>query len=450
MKNVFSIRSDLFPLLKIAMPLALTGMIQSGVFFFETLFLAHVNEQTLAAGALVSWLFGTIAVILFGILSSINILVALRYGANDREGISIVARDGLYLALFMSIPAFLLFWNMSPLFLLFGQSEAIVLLAQTYLHALAWGLLPNFLMVAILEVIVGIGHTRIIMIFTILSVGINIILSYILIFGKLGFPILGIAGAGWGTAISYWITLIALIIYIFFDKKYQIYFHLAFNFRKPFLIFELLQVGLPMGLMYCFEVAFFFALTLMMGSLSSKLLAANQVVLQYLGLLMSSMFSIAQAITVRMGHLLGANEIRAASKAIYLGVAIAAIFMSLVAILYWFFPRLLISVDFNLHDPNNFEIIHYVQQLFMISALFQIFEAMRIALFGALRGLKDTKFTLFISIISFWGIAFPIGYLFAFTMRLGGIGFWFAMVIGAAFSVILLFYRFQSKIQHYH
>src|SRR5579863_9600978 len=99
MKNDISIKKDLLPLLKIALPLTLTGLVQSGIFFFETLFFAHVNEITLAAGALVSWLFGTLAVIVFGALSSINILVALKYGENDHSSIALIARDGLILAM---------------------------------------------------------------------------------------------------------------------------------------------------------------------------------------------------------------------------------------------------------------------------------------------------------------------------------------------------------------
>lgn len=431
------------------MPLALVGLVQTGAFFFLTVFLAHVNENTLAAGALVSWLFGMLSVILFGTLSSINILVALKHGANDREGIALIARDGLWLALLLVVPAFFLFRNMSPIFLLFGQSPEITALAQTYLHALVWGLIPNFMMMAILEVVIGIGHTKIVMISTLFTAINNILFSFILVFGKFGFPNLGIAGAGWGATISYTLTLIFLVGYVFFSKKYSAYFSRVFDFHKPYFTWELLKVGVPIGVMYCFEVAFFFALTVTMGTISSKVLAANQVALQYLGLLMSMMFSVAQAVTVRMGHLLGAHQVEPAKKANYMGMGIAALLMIIVAVIYWVFPSTLISIDFNLHDAANVEVIHYIREFLMICAVFQIFEAVRITLFGGLRGLKDTKFTLFISILSFWGIAFPVGYLFAFYLGWGGAGFWIAMVLSVMVSVALLFWRFQNRIKKY-
>ncbi len=138
--------------------------------FLCMMMLAKLGPQILAAGSLVSWLFGTLAVVLFGILSSINILIAHKHGANDQHGIALVARDGLLLAILITIPAFILFWNMSPIFLLFGQSATVVALVTPYLHALAWGLLADFLMIACLEVIMGVGHTRIILVFSIVYV----------------------------------------------------------------------------------------------------------------------------------------------------------------------------------------------------------------------------------------------------------------------------------------
>lgn len=116
-----SLKKDLYPLLKLAIPLMLTGIVGASASFFETMFLARVDQQTLAAGALVSWLYATFAVIIFGTLSSINILIALKHGARDQTAISFVVRDGVLLSILLFIPAFLLFWNMAPIFLLFGQ-----------------------------------------------------------------------------------------------------------------------------------------------------------------------------------------------------------------------------------------------------------------------------------------------------------------------------------------
>jgi MATE family multidrug resistance protein len=448
MKKLFSFKDDLSPLLALALPLAFTGMVQSSSYFFETLFLAHLGKDVLAAGALVSWLFATIAVVLFGTLSSINILVSHKYGAKDNKGIQSVTRDGLLLAIVFSVVIFFLCWNMAPILLFLGQTNSVVLLAQAYLRALAWGIMPSFIMIAIFEIMVGLGHARIMMVFSIFAVALTIIFSYLLIFGKMGFPALGIAGAGWGLTISNIVTTCFLGIYVLSHKKLRVYFQAIFNFKTPSFLIELIKIGLPIGLMYCVEVGFFLALTLLMGTLGTELLAANQIAMQYLGLLISMIFSIAQAITVRMGHLIGAKEFDSVARTAYLGASISAILMTLAGIIFWGFPAILISFDFNIHDPKNADLLRLTEQLLMISPVFQIFEAIRISLFGALRALKDTHFTLGISIISFWGISLPIGYVFAKQLQLGGQGLWWGMVLGVIASVFMLFWRFRSKMQH--
>lgn len=442
-------KSNLYPLLALAIPLALTGLIQSSVFFFQTLFIALLGQDALAAGALVSWLFGTLFVILFGTLSSINVLVAHKHGANDKHSISLIVRDGLWLAILLSTPAFLLFWNIAPLLAFTGQNQAIVQLATSYLHAMAWGLLPSFVMIALLEIMIGLGRTRHILLFNIISVSLNIIISFALIFGKFGLPALGIDGAGWGMTISYWITAIVLGATMLVRQEYKPYFRQLMKPTQQSYLIELLRIGLPMGAMYCVEVAFFLTLTLLMGSFGSQFLAANQITLQYIGIFTSVIFSIAQAITVRMGHLLGAGDIDSSATASYIGICLAAAFMMIVAIAYCFFPENLISIDINTHDPENSNLIYHTKQFLMIGALFQIVEAIRISLFGALRGLKDTHFTLLISILSFWGIALPSGYLLATYFHFAGAGLWWGMVLGSIIGIILLSYRFKSKIQNY-
>lgn len=444
-----SSNKNFYPLLKLIIPLALTGLVQSAVWFFETLFLAHLSPEALAAGSLVSWAYGTVVVILYGTLSAINILIAHHYGAKNEQGILLTVRDGFWLALLLSIPTFLLFWNMSSLLLVLGQSPAIVQLAKAYLHAIAWGILPNVIIIALIEVFMGLGRTRPILIFNMLSVSLTIFFSFALIFGAFGFPNLGIAGAGWGITISNWITVLFIGGYSLTSTRYKHYFRYLFNLKKPSCFIELLQVGTPMGLMYCVEVAFFFALTLIMGSFGGLVIAANQIALQYLGTLMAVIFSNAQAITVRMGHLLGAGDKASAEQSAYVGIYISALFMLLVACCYWLFPSQLISIDFNVTDPKNLEIVHCATLFLMVSAIFQIFEAIRISLFGTLRAIKDTRFTLFISILSFWGIALPIGYFIASYLHFGAVGLWWGMVIGAVISVVLLLWRFKHKMKRY-
>ena len=141
---------------------------------------------------------------------------------------------------------------------------------------------------------------------------------------------------------------------------------------------------------------------------------------------------------------------RAAEKASYIGTGLALAYILLVGIAYWLFPSMLITIFFDVHAPQNASIVAEITLLLSICAVFQIIEAARVALFGALRGLKDTRFTMFASIISFWFIALPVGYLLAMQVALGGAGYWWGMILGATVSVILLHWRFRKKIRHYY
>lgn len=435
--------SNFYPLLKLAIPMSMTSLLGSAIFFCHTLFLAKLGSNILAAGALASYLTGTIMVITFGILSSINVLVAHQHGANNEEGIAWIVRDGIWLALLLVMPTFILLWNISPIFLLLGQKQSVVLLATSYLHAWAWGLLPQFIMAALIELMIGLGQMRVILIVTVLGVALSIFFSFVLIFGQWGFPSLGIAGAGFGLSITNWILVVGMIL--FMRKDFPGYFSRLFHLTKPSHLMELLHLGFPMGLMYCIEVGFFFALTLLMGTFGANILAANQIVMQYNGLLISVVFSIAQAVTVRMGHLIGAGDVASARSAGYTGVCLSGLLMTVAALFFWFYPSMLISIDFDVNQSKNQEIVHFAIQFLAVCAIFQFFEACRITFFGALRAVKDTRFTLFISIISFWLISLPVGYFFVSYLNMGEVGLWWGMVLGGIFSVILLAWRYHYK-----
>ncbi|HVE44063.1 MAG TPA: MATE family efflux transporter [Gammaproteobacteria bacterium] len=450
MRGSSVVKNDLMPLLKLAVPMAITGLVQSSLYFFENIFLSRLGEDVLAAGALVSWLFGALIVILFGIFGAVSILISHKYGAKDKEGITSVLRDSFLLAILLVIPTFLLFRNISSIFLLFGQSKELVALAKLYLNALSWGLLPKFILIVLFEFLIGLGHSRTMMVVTLLTTPVYILFSFILIFGKFGFPALGIAGAGWGMTFADWMLSFILGIFLMYSREYKPYFSSIFVFKKPDYLLEIMHLGLPMGAMYSIEVAFFLAATLVMGTIGVQALAANQVTMQYLGPLMSIIFSIAQAVTVRMGHQLGAREFDLVKRTAITGVCVSACFMGFMAVIYWTIPQVLISVDFDLQNPSYAKTIQLAVGFFFIAAFFQIFECIRITLFGALRALKDTHFTLLTSILSFWGIALPLGYYLATYFRLGGNGIWYGMVVGAVLSVLLLKWRFKQRMHRFY
>lgn len=448
-RSIFTLK-EIKILLILALPLVITGLIEASVGFTSTLMVAHLGHHQLAALGLVSILYSTLMIIMWGILSATSVLVSQYHGENIPSAVAQVFKDSMILSLILSVPAMILLWNIAPILLLFGQHPDIVALTNKYLHGLAFAMIPDFTGIVMLQFVMGLGHARVNLIFSLLWVPATILCNYIFIFGKWGVPVLGIAGIGWGTALSFWITSIILAIYLYLDPAYHPYLNSGATKNEHSRLKELFKVGVPLGGMFCIEVTFFMVLAILMGKISLDALAANQITLQFVGQFTVVSFSLAQAITVRMGHTIGGRDIAAAERAGYLGMTLGLIYMSLIAILYWFFPTLLMSLDIQVHNPINIKLVELAKQFMIFAALFQLFEIIRITAFGALRGLRDTQFTMLISCVMFWGIALPCGYLLAFKLHWQGMGLWLGMVIGAAAGALILVMRFRNRIKVYY
>lgn len=434
-------------IITLAIPLIASGLVEAAVGFFSTLFLAHLGPQELAAGALVNWLFVTLLVLMWGLLTAVSVMVAQRYGAGDTKGIATVLLDSVLFCIVLTIPTFVLIWNADTVLLYFGQKPTTVLLAKDYLRALAFGIFPDFIFLVLQQFLIGLGHVRANMFFTFIWVPINIAANYILMFGKWGIPSLGMAGIGWGTSFSFWFMSFLITAYLLSQKDYKKYL----PFKKHLKLFstwgELLKVGVPMGAMFTVEIAFFFTLSLVMGNIGIADLAANQIVMQYVALFGMLIFCTAQAITVRVGHSLGAGDATSVSLANYSGILVSVLFTILVGACYWFIPNILIDLDLDPTLTKNHEIISLAKQFFVVAAIFELLEAIRFSYFGSLRGLSDTTFTLLVSIIMFWGVALPAGYFLSKWTVTPGLGYWWGLVIGAVFGILLLIWRFHVKLR---
>lgn len=435
-------------LLMLSLPLIISGIIETSIGFFSNVFLAHLGTARLAAGALVNWVFTTLMVIIWGTLSATTTLVARYYGAKNNLQISSVFYAGLFLALVLMLPSMSLLRKLAAIFLFFGQNPRIVELAPPYLHGLSWAIIPDFMITVLLQFVAGLGRTKTNLVFSLLFVPISIFFNYSLMFGKFALPVLGLAGIGWGTAISFWIMSSGFSLYFCLNKSYRIYWRFPGLKNISLALKEILQVGLPLGLTYCVEVGFFLAMTLLMGRISPDALAANQLTLQFFWIFSIVTFALAQGITIRVGHSVGRNDQKAVHYATYIGIFYASAFMLLTAILYWGFPEKLISIDFDLHDAKNAVIVHLAKEFLALAALVQLFEAPRFALFGALRGLKDTRFTLFTSLLIFWIIALPLGYI-AIPYGFSASGIWWATILAEIIGLCLLIGQYRRKVQAY-
>jgi multidrug resistance protein, MATE family len=444
------IRAEMKSLLLLALPLMLSEIVDASFNFIATLFSAHLGIVELAAGGLVTTLFITIMIFMWGILVAISALVAQRHGANDDPGISRVLKDGLILATLFSIPGMLLVWNMAPILLFFGQKPKTVEIAAQYLHALTWAVLPNFWSVALLQFVIGLGKTRLALFFNIIKVPVTLFVSFIFMYGKFGMPRLGIAGLGFGIATGMWMATLMLLLYFFSHSNLRAYL-IKHSIVKRHYVGEILKEGLPIAGMFCIEVGFFTIMALFMGRIDSEVLAANQIVTQYTGFFTVVIsFSYAQAVSIRIGNALGRRDLAPMPAITYSGLIIVSCFMLIVACCYWFLPIHLISIDLNPHMPDNKNITEIATQFMLVAGFVQIFEAARLVLFGCLRSLGETRFSMVTSLIIFWAIAFPIGFILTFWIGMGGVGMWLGMAFGTLVGAVLLSWWFHRSLHKYH
>lgn len=429
--------------LKLALPLIASEVIYGLNGFMATLMISHLGKYQLAANVLVWGIYLTIIVICAGILSAVGILVAQSKGAKDEKSISVCFKQGLILALLLTIPVMLLLW-FAPIVLTWtGQDPIVIQFATPYLHALAWTILPTHLVIIFYHFLTGLSKTRLVVIMSLIQVPIEVFFYYVFLFGKLGFPKLGLPGIGYGLTLSYYVILFSFGYYLHASQSIKplALFKDWWVINKKFL-FELLRVGMPLGAMFCIEVALFAAIAMMMGKLGAETLAAYQITNQYWMIALVVLFGLTQSATVRIGNEVGKNNRQGLKLATWVNIAIGLAFTLIFSLIYIIFPEWAIQLDINPHDKMLAPVALQASKFLGIIAIALLSDSVRLVCSGALRGMKDTRFPVLISILCFWGIAFPTAYLLSFYFKFGGEGILWGVVIGLVFTAILLFRRF--------
>lgn len=431
-------------LLATAMPLVAAQLVQGSSGFVSTLMLAKLGADELAACGLVSFWFFTILVVFWGMLGGTSVLTAHAYGAKNREQIKKLICQGMVFAVLLVIPMLVsigvAIWFVGKLSL----KSTIIHFAKEYLWAMGWTILPGTYLVLFEQFLIGIAKPRSVMFFSLITVPLTIVISYPLIFGKLGLPQVGIAGVGYGTAMAYLIVIIWMLLYITRYKPFRRYLNAKRLFKMDFKLFkEFLRLGWPIGMIAGIDVCFFAVMAYFMGKIGSVALAAHQIVLQYIGLLIMIAFGFMNAATVLIGQAMGRQDNKHVIVIGRIGIAIGVLVTLILGMGYLIFVNHLIALDVNIHAPENLALVNLTRILLSVGVVYQIANAARLIAQGALRGLKDTKIPMLINLLSFWIVAFPASYWLAISQQWQASGLWWGIVLGIGLGAVLLIMRFQ-------
>lgn len=428
-------------LLTTAGPLIIAQLAVMSMSLIDTLMAGRLGSEALASIGLGTAIFGYSLTIFSGLMLAVGPMVSQAQGAGKPQDAANATRHGMMLALLVGIPMTLLFWNAEPLLRLLGQPEATIEITSSYLRAVSFGFAPYLCYLALRGLMEGSLHTRPVMVFSFLGVGVKILLNYCLMFGNFGFPRLGLTGAGFATMIVELLLFTLGVWYV--STRFRAYRIFSLDKPQGNILREVLRIGVPISVSLAFESGLFTVTTLLMGTLGELELAAHQIASQSVYFTFMIPLGIASAAAVRVGQAVGKGDTAQVKQMGRLGVAFAALAMLLSALTYWFFPRFVIGLYIDIADPANTDVVRLATVFLGIAAMFQVFDGTQVANAAALRGLKDTRIPMLISLFSYWFIGLGSAVLFAFVFDFGGRGLWFGLVLGLAVAALLLTYRFN-------
>lgn len=425
---------------KLAYPVVLSQLGHISVGVADSIMVGHTGTVPLAAVSLGNSLFSVILVLGLGLSFGMTPLIAAADGRDDKDDIASVFRHGFIINLLSGILLFALLYMLVPLLDHIDQPQEVVDYAKPYFAILLFSLVPLMLYQSYKQMAEGLSNTAPAMYISIGSNLLNILLNYLLIYGKLGFPALGIVGAAIATLISRVIMAIAIMIYVYQSPKFKSY---NLRIRLQGLIREkfnkILRIGVPVSMQMVFEVSAFSIAAIMVGWLGAKELAAHQIALSMASVTYMMASGISAAVTVRVGNQLGKNDIRQLRLAGFSAFNMVLVFMFICAGIFiagqYYLPSLYISDE---------SVISLAGSLLVIAGFFQLSDGVQVVGLGALRGMSDVKVPTAITLIAYWVIGLPSGYVLSHYFELGVYGIWYGLLIGLSIAAVLLYYRFYT------
>jgi MATE family multidrug resistance protein len=429
--------------LHLALPVVISQIGQVSVSLIDNMMVGHVGTTELAASAFANNVFMVGMFFGMGITFGLTPLTGNSFGNGKMNEVVMWLKNGIFTHLFAGFGLNLIMAGIYFLLPYLGQTPDVVKLARPYYLLLCLSYLPFMLFFSLKQFFEGTGNTKIAMHITISANIINIVFNYLLIFGKLGFPEMGLNGAGAGTLISRIAMPVLFFVYIIKTPGFKKYFVLAHQqvFDKQKII-RLLKIGIPIAFQIIVEGLAFSVGAIMMGWLGEVELAAHQVAIGLASFTYMISLGISQANTIRVSHQMGVKDYKALKMAAFASTHLVLVFMSSMGIVFVLarnYLPYLFTVDA--------DVIKIASGLLIIAAIFQVFDGLQVIMLSTLRGMADVKLPMFIAFFAYLFLGIPASYLLAFQLMLGPQGIWYGYLIGLGAAGILFWFRFQHNLK---
>ena len=427
-------------MLRLAVPVVIVqvGMMTMGV--VDTIMVGHISAQALAAVALGNLYFFALAVFAMGTLMVLDPVVAQAVGARDGPAIARAVQRGILMAGLLTIPTVILLTWAGPVFHLARQPLEVIPLAAQYAVRTAPGTLPFLLFIVFRQCLQAMGRNAPIVGAIIGANLANAALNWLLIFGRLGFPAMGVVGSAWATSISrgllfagLWIAARRQLDPLLLPIRPEVW-HLA-----P--LGRMLRLGLPIGAQHVLEFGAFALVALMMGWMGTRAMAGHQVAINLASLTFMVPLGVGDAASVLVGRAVGRGDAVGTRGAARAALASGVAFMSLTGAIFLLFPEPLARLY-----SHDFDVVAVATMLIPIAGVFQIFDGLQVVASGVLRGLGDTRGPMFINLLGYWALGLPVSLYLGFVARRGPVGLWWGLVLGLAVVAISLLVRVRSRL----
>ena len=433
--------------LKLSIPVILGLVGHTLVGMIDNIMVGNLDPINLAAVSLGnSYIFIAMSIGI-GFSAAITPIVAEAHSEGNQNKLKKSFINGFILCLILGTVLYALVLVLKNTLVYLDQPVEVVKLALPYIDIVAISLIPLLLFQALKQYTDGLSRTIYPMYATVVANIINVIINYILIFGMLGFPKLGIIGAAIGTLISR-IIMFVFLFYMLMDKKiiYNYMSDLKSFMYDKFMIEEILSLGFPTSLQMFFEVGLFTTAIWLSGLLGEIPQSANQIVLNISSMTFMVASGLSVSAAIRAGNQKGLKnyqELKRISLSILLlGIYFASFFALGIYILRDYLPYIYIDINNQENLIENIELVKIASKLFIIVAIFQLFDSAQVIILGTLRGMQDVKIPTVIVFIAYWIVGFPISFILGDESSMAETGIWIGLLCGLLFSSVFLYWRF--------
>jgi MATE family multidrug resistance protein len=441
-------RAEIRATLLLAYPLVLTNVTQALIHATDVVLLGWAGPRTLAAGSLGVNLYTAFVIFGMGLVTATAPMLARELGARRHSVREVrrTVRQGMWAAAAFALPVFAILWNGEAILQVLGQDPVLAADAAGFLRALQWGFLPALLFLVLRSFVAALERPIWSLVISIAGVLCNAFLNYVLIFGHLGLPALGLLGSGIGSAITNLLMFAGMALVVTRHPRFRRYRLFGRFWRSDWARFrDVWKLGLPIAVTLGLEITIFNAAVFIMGLFGTASLAAHAIAIQIAALSFMVPLGLSQAVTVRVGLALGRNDAAGITRAGWTSFALGVGFMALMGLLLMAAPRSLVYLFLDESDPANAPVIALAVSFVGIAALFQIFDGAQAVGAGMLRGLHDTTVPMLYAACGYWVIGLGVGLALAFGAGWRGLGIWVGLASGLAVVSVLMLSRWMRR-----